>query len=88
MPAVQLFQGIAWSFALTGAILSVDSGPLQARIFQDTGHLALAGLDLAGSPAAKVILFAPPAVQTSAGVLRMGRVLASTPLANGLELTQ
>jgi alpha-glucosidase (family GH31 glycosyl hydrolase) len=81
-------QGIAWSFQPTGAFLSFDSGPLQARIFQDTGHIALAGPDLNGTPHANVILFAPPAVQTSNAVLRIGNILSSTAIANGLELTQ
>ena len=40
--------------------LTIDSGPLQARIFQDTGQLALAGPDCAGTPHANVITFEPP----------------------------
>src|SRR5437879_5853089 len=89
MPVANPFpQGIQWSFHPSGIFLSFDSGPLQARVFQDTGHIALAGPDLAGTPVANVILFAPPAVQTSSGSLVIGRVLSSTVLANGLEVTQ
>ena len=89
MPAAMPFpEGIAWSFQPTGAFLSIDAVPLQARIFQDSGHIELAGPDLAGTPAVNVIRFAAPAVQTSNAVLRIGKVLSSTALANGLELKQ
>ena len=60
MPAAKPFpQGIAWSFQPTGAFLSFDAGPLQARIFQDSGHIESAGPDLAGTPAANVVQYAP-----------------------------
>jgi hypothetical protein len=66
MPANPFPHGIPWSFQPSGAFLSFNAGPLQARIFQGTGHIALVGPDLAGTPAVSVILFATPAVQTSA----------------------
>jgi alpha-D-xyloside xylohydrolase len=43
---------------------------------------------LAGTPAANVIQFAPPAALTTNGALLFGRVVSSRVLANGLEVTQ
>ena len=73
----------------SGGILTANSGPLQARVFEDTGQLALAGPDRAGTPHANVITFAPP-VATIAGAdcSTIGRVVSSTPLANGFQLIQ
>jgi hypothetical protein len=48
----------------------------------------LAGPDLAGMPAANIVHFAPPAVQTPKGTFLLGRVVSSKVLGNGLELTQ
>jgi len=87
-PAKPFPQGIPWSFQLLGPFLTFDSSPLEARIFQDSGHIALAGPDLNGTSGANIIVFAPPAVQTSSGALIIGRILSSTVLANGLEVTQ
>jgi alpha-D-xyloside xylohydrolase len=81
-------QGVQWPLHPSGIFLSFDSGPLQARIYQDSGHIALTGPDLAGRPAANVIQFAPPAALTTNGSLLFGRVVSSTALANGLEVTQ
>jgi alpha-D-xyloside xylohydrolase len=69
-------------------VITFPSGPLEARVSEDTGAIALAGPDRAGTALANVIEL-QPAVATVAGVARtVGRVVASTPLANGLELTQ
>ena len=53
---------MAMASAPSGDVLTFDSGPLQARIFQGSGHLALAGPDLAGTPHANVLTFEPPVV--------------------------
>ena len=71
-----------------GSILTVNSGSLQARVFEDTGQLALAGPDRAGTPHANIITFAPPVVTIAGDAQTIGRVVSSTPLANGLELIQ
>jgi alpha-D-xyloside xylohydrolase len=71
-----------------GAFLSFDSGSLQGRIYKDSGHIELSGEDLAGTPGATRIRVTPPAIETARGVLAIGSVLLSTPLANGLELKQ
>lgn len=39
----------------SGSILTANSGSLQARAFEDSVHLALAGPDSAGTPHANVI---------------------------------
>ena len=72
----------------SGSLLTFDSGPLQARVFQGSGHLALAGPDLAGMPHANVITFEPPVVAIGGKTSTIGRVVSSTPLANGFELIQ
>ena len=64
-PAKPFPQQIQWPLQPAGAFLSFDQGLLQARIYQDTGHVELAGPDLAGAPAANIIRFAPPAVLTA-----------------------
>jgi alpha-D-xyloside xylohydrolase len=89
MPPTKPFpQEIQWPLQPAGAFLSFDQGPLQARIYQETGHVELAGPDLAGTPAANLVRFAPPAVQTPTGAVLFGRVVSSKVLGNGLELTQ
>ena len=89
MPQPKPFPNdVQWPLQSSGAFLSFDQGRLQARIFNDTGHLELAGPDLAGNNAANTVRFAPPAVQTTVGSLLFGRVISSKQLGNGLELTQ
>jgi alpha-D-xyloside xylohydrolase len=71
-----------------GPFLSFDAGPYQARIFQDTGHLAIAGPDLAGTPQATVVTLAPPVIESGDRLLQFGRVLSSAVRADGLEVIQ
>jgi alpha-D-xyloside xylohydrolase len=87
-PAKPFPQGINWPLQPAGAFLSFNQGKLQARIYQDTGHLELTGPDLAGRPAANIIRLAPPAVQTADGEFLLGRVVSSKVLGDGLEITQ
>jgi alpha-D-xyloside xylohydrolase len=87
-PAKPFPQYIQWSFPPTGTFLSFDQGPLQARIYKDTGHLQLAGPDLAGAQGANVITLAPPALQTAGGSALLGRIISSKQVVSGLELTQ
>ncbi len=77
-------------FPLTaaGPFAMFDAGPHQARIFRESGHVALAGPDLAGVAHATVITFAPPVIEVSDRAFAIGRVLSSTSLANGLEVVQ
>lgn len=87
-PAKPFPQDVQWSLQPAGDFLSFDQGPLQARIYKTTGHVELAGPDLVGAQFGTLIHFAPPAMQTGGGSRLFGRVLASKPLGNGLELTQ
>jgi alpha-D-xyloside xylohydrolase len=57
-------------------------------VYEVSGHIELAGPDLAGNPLANVITFQPPAVRVSGATLTVGRTLASRPVDNGLELDQ
>jgi len=72
----------------TGASLKIDSGALQAKIFQDSGHISLSGASLAGAPLATTIVFAPPVGKSSDGPFEIGRVISSTLVPDGLEFTQ
>lgn len=81
-------QDVVWSLQPSGPFLSFRSGALEARIYQNDGYIELAGPDLAGAPLANLIHFAPPAVQTGAGIQTIGGVTSSTTLPNGLEVKQ
>jgi alpha-D-xyloside xylohydrolase len=72
----------------SGSFLAFDSGALQARIFRDTGHVEIAGSNLAGAPHAVVVTFALMFTQSSGQNGILGRVLSSATLPNGLEVEQ
>jgi alpha-D-xyloside xylohydrolase len=72
----------------SGPFLSFNSGSYQARIFQDSGHIALAGPTFAGNPLANVVTIAPPVIESSDQSFQIGRVISSGPLANGIEVIQ
>ncbi len=72
----------------TGNYLSFDSGNFEARIYQDTGHVALAEPDLNGSPLANAIVIAPATVKTADRTYIVGPVTSSSPIPNGLQLVQ
>ena len=68
--------------------LTFDSGPLQARVDEASGGVSIAGPDRAGTAHATVVTF-NLRVRTTGGVAHtIGRVVSSTPLANGLALVQ
>ena len=81
-------QDIQWLFIPSGPFISFDAGDLQGRIYQNSGHIEIAGSDLAGNPKTNLIHFSPPAVQTGQGSMLIGAVTGSKTLANGLELKQ
>jgi alpha-D-xyloside xylohydrolase len=87
-PAKPFPQDIQWSLKPAGAFLSFDQGPLQARIYKDTGHLELVGPNLAGNAGANIIDFAPPAIQTAGGSSIFGRVISSKAIDGGLQIKQ
>jgi alpha-D-xyloside xylohydrolase len=89
MPQAKPFpDDVQWPLQPAGAFLSFDQGLLQARIYKDSGHLELAGPDLAGKNAANVVRFAPAAIQGASGSVLLGGVISSKQLFNGLEVTQ
>jgi alpha-D-xyloside xylohydrolase len=63
-------------------------GLVEARIYRNSGHLALVGPDLPGNPLANVITFPPPLVRIDGRWHSPGRVLSSTTAGNGLEVVQ
>ena len=75
-----------------GACLTVTNftaaGLLEARIYPNSGHIVLAGPDLAGNPLANRITLSPPLVKFGGHWRRLGRVLSSTTVGNGLEIVQ
>jgi alpha-D-xyloside xylohydrolase len=81
-------QDVQWDLSPFGPFESFDAGPLQGRIYKQSGHMELAGPDLAGAPDLVVIRIAPPAVQTLTGVAVIGATATARPLANGIELKQ
>ena len=87
-PAKPFPQEIKWSLKPAGAFLSFDQGPLQARIYKDTGHLELVGPNLADNAGANVIDFTPPAIQTAGGSSILGRVISSKAINGGLQIKQ
>jgi alpha-D-xyloside xylohydrolase len=82
-------QAAPFSFTVQASASSVafDSGPLQARVFPDSGQFTLAGPDLQGRAHANVIGFLPPAVQVAGKSISLARIADAKTLTNGLELT-
>ena len=81
-------DGIPWSLVPSGPTLTLSAGPLEARVFESTGHIQLAGPDLAGAVLANVVTLAPPAVLPAQGAaLQLGRVVASSSTPNALTVT-
>ena len=71
-----------------GATVSFNAGALQGRVYRNLGHIEVAGPDLAGSALAHVVTFGPPSVEIAGRLVNFGRVITSTSLANGVEMTQ
>jgi alpha-D-xyloside xylohydrolase len=83
---------VQWPLEPTGSYISYTnlstSGTLEARIYENSGHISLVGPDLAGNPLANTINFSPPAARIGAETYLVGRVLSSQTLSNGIELVQ
>ena len=57
--------------------LDSDSGAFRARVFPDTGRIALAGPDLAGAHLANVVTLEPPKIRFAGQTVSLGRVIGS-----------
>src|SRR5262249_2946360 len=55
--------------------ITFDSGPFQAQVFQDTGTIALAGPNLAGTPLANVVTLEPLRIQFPDRSVSLGPVI-------------
>src|ERR1700750_1511916 len=71
----------------SGSFLSVEQGTLQARIFENTGHIELAGPDLAGTALATITL-TPPEAKIEGQPPILGGVVSSQAAGNRLDLVQ
>jgi alpha-D-xyloside xylohydrolase len=69
-------------------VIKLTSGPLEARISQGTGGIALAGPDRTGTTLANVINFRPAVIHVAGVARTVGKVTSTTPIANGLRLSQ
>jgi len=89
-PDEAVAQASPFSFTIgpSGDFLAFDSGPLQARVFRDTGHVEIAGPDLVGGAHAIAVTFTMMATQSSGQTSVLGRVLSSATLPDGLEVEQ
>ena len=76
------------SLEAKGGFLSFDAGPFQARIFQDSGHIAIAGPNLSGKAQANVVTIAPPVIESGNRVFQIGRIVSSSKLPGGIEVVQ
>lgn len=74
--------------ASEGPTISFNAGPFQGRLYRNSGHIELVGPDLAGVALANVVTLSPPAVEIGNRLFNIGRVLASSLLPNGVEVTQ
>src|SRR5262249_52252395 len=72
----------------SGSFFSVEQGTLQARIFENTGHIELAGPDLSGAAQALTITLTPPMAKIDGQTQILGRVVSSQATASGLDLLQ
>jgi alpha-D-xyloside xylohydrolase len=81
-------KDVTWSFNPSGDVTSFAAGALSGRIYVNSGHIEIAGPNLAGSALANLIRFAPPAVSTAQGTLTIGAVTSSSVLGNGVEVRQ
>lgn len=69
--------------------LDSGSGAFQARLFPDTGGIALAGPDLAGTPLANVVALEPPEIRLAGTTASLGRVIGGPRRSSGgLEVDQ
>jgi alpha-D-xyloside xylohydrolase len=83
-------QAAPFSFvvaAQTTNFLTLDSGPLQGRVFTISGRLQLAGPDLAGKAHANVITIEAPVVSIARKTFTLAPVVSSRNVPTGLELT-
>ena len=64
------------------------SGNFQARIYDATGHIALAEPDLGGNPLANLITFCPPSAKINGASYDFGAIESATNISNGLQIVQ
>jgi alpha-D-xyloside xylohydrolase len=80
-------QNIAWQLQPSGPFVSLAAGPLEARVYRNTGHIEIAGPDLAGNAKALTVHFAA-AVHTAQASLVLGAVDSSQQNGAVLEVKQ
>ncbi len=68
--------------------ITVAAGPLQARLFRDSGRVSLVGPDLGGAALANEVMVSPPSAWVAGQTVSVGRVLSSADIPGGIEAVQ
>jgi alpha-D-xyloside xylohydrolase len=71
-----------------GSFFHVDQGPLQARVYHDTGHIQLAGPDLAGAMHATTVTLGPPTAKIKGITQTLGHVVSARNISDGFKLVR
>lgn len=79
---------IQWPLMPEGDYLSHDNGPLQVRVYEDSGHIAVLGPDLDGTPHATEVVFPPPTIKINDRGHIPGPLISSAGIPDGLEWVQ
>lgn len=84
-------QASPYTFTVQSSYLSVSTmipeGEVQARVFTNSGDIAVTGPDLAGSPFATTVYYRPGA-KIGGVTYDVGAVVAAFPIAGGWEMSQ
>ena len=67
---------------------AVGSSVLEARVYQNSGHITLIGPDIAGNPGVNTITLLPASFSAGGSSYLIGGVQSSTPISNGVQLVQ
>lgn len=71
-----------------GDAIEVTAGPLQGRLYRDSGHIEIAGPDLDGQSLANVVTFQPPTVTVAGEALTMGPPTSPELVDDGVVVRQ
>jgi alpha-D-xyloside xylohydrolase len=70
-----------------GPVVSFSAGGFEARVYRNSGHIEVAGPDLGGNALANVVTFTSPQVEIGGRLLHFSRVVSSSPVQGGVEVT-
>src|SRR3954471_9461077 len=78
-------QDVTWALEPSGPFVSIGQGVLQARVYQNSGLIELAGPDLAGTAHTNLIRYAA-ALRTAQQSTVLGAVVSSQQTGGALEV--